>query len=99
MSQLTPEDVRKVADLAQLEFSPEALPELAEQLRGILDLVECLNEVETSGIEPLAHPIEVANVFREDIPTPMLPREQALANAPRTDGKHFIVPAILDATE
>lgn len=99
MSHLTPDDVRKVAELAQLEIAPESLEAVATQLSSILDYVEILGEVNTEGVEPLAHPLELVNVFREDEPTEMLPRELALKNAPKTDGKYFIVPAILEGGE
>jgi len=99
MSDLSRDDVRKVADLAQLEFSEDELTQMGNHLRGILDYVEILNQVDTDGVEPLAHPIEVQNVFRDDEPTPMLSRDDALKNAPSTDGKYFLVPAILDAGE
>ncbi len=99
MSHLTPDDVRKVAELAQLEIAPGALEAVATQLSSILDYVEILGEVNTEGVEPLAHPLELVNVFREDEPTEMLPRELALKNAPKTDGKYFIVPAILEGGE
>ena len=97
MSELSLDDVRKVASLAHLEMSDAELEQSAAHLRGILDYVAILNEVETDQVEPLAHPIEIVNVFRDDTPTDMLPREQALQNAPHADGKYFIVPAILDA--
>lgn len=99
MSDLTRDDVRKVADLAQLEFGEEELTQMGDHLRSILDYVEILNQVETDNVEPLAHPIEVQNVFRDDEPTAMLSREEALKNAPNTDGKYFLVPAILDGGE
>lgn len=99
MSHLTPDDVRKVAELAQLEIAPESLEAVATQLSSILDYVEILGEVNTEGVEPLAHPLELVNVFREDEPTEMLPRELALKNAPKTDEKYFIVPAILEGGE
>ncbi|MBR9802497.1 Asp-tRNA(Asn)/Glu-tRNA(Gln) amidotransferase subunit GatC, partial [bacterium] len=73
--------------------------QMGDHLRSILDYVEILNQVETDNVEPLAHPIEVQNVFRDDEPTPMLSREDALKNAPNTDGKYFLVPAILDGGE
>lgn len=99
MSDLSLEDVRKVADLAHLELSAAELEQHSGHMRRILDYVSRLEQVDTSNVEPLAHPIEVVNVFRDDELTEMLPREQALQNAPKTDGKYFIVPAILDAAE
>ena len=99
MAALSSDDVRKVARLASLELSDTEIVEISEHLGGILEYVDVLNQVDTDQIEPLAHPIEVVNVFREDVSTEMLSREDALKNAPRTDGKYFVVPAILNAGE
>ena len=96
MSEFTPEQVRKVAHLARLKFSDDECTRLSRQLGDILTYVELLNEVDTTDVEPMAHAIEMTNVLREDVPQPSLPREQALANAPQTDGRYFLVPAILD---
>ncbi len=99
MATLSLDDVRKVAQLANLELSETELQEMSSHLSGILDYVELLNQVDTEHIEPLAHPIDVVDVFRNDEPTEMLPREEALKNAPETDGKYFIVPAILNSAQ
>ena len=99
MTQLNPEDVRRVAGLANLHLDESQIPAMQEQLGRILTFIDQLEEVDTSGVEPLAHPFELVNAFREDVPTPMLPREEALKNAPSTDGKYFQVPAILDAED
>jgi len=99
MSELSLDDVRKVAELANLTFSPDELVQMQGDMRAILDYVDVLQKVDTADVEPLAHPIEVENVLRDDTPTEMLSIEQALQNAPKTDGRYFIVPAILDATE
>ena len=93
---LTNDDVAKVALLARLRLSPEELPTFTGQLNAIVDFVKQLQEPDTSGVEPLAHGIEVRNVFREDVVGPSLPREQALANAPKSNGEGFLVPAVLD---
>ena len=90
-------DVAKVAHLARLRLGDEELDRITVQLGAILGYVERLSEVDTEGVEPLAHAVERTNVFREDVETPMLPREAALANAPKTDGRYFLVPQILDA--
>lgn len=94
---LTREEVAKVALLARLRLSEEELDRMTSQLGSILGYVERLAEVDTEGVEPMAHAVERTNVFREDVETPMLPREAALANAPKTDGQYFLVPQILDA--
>lgn len=93
---LSIDDVRKVARLARLRLSAEEETQFADQLGQILDYVEMLNEVATDEVEPMAHAAGLSNVFRPDEPHPSLPREQALANAPKTDGKYFLVPQILE---
>jgi aspartyl-tRNA(Asn)/glutamyl-tRNA(Gln) amidotransferase subunit C len=94
---LTIDDVRKVAHLARLKLSDAELETYTRQLGDVLHYVELLNSVATQDVEPLAHPHEIGNVLRADEPAPSLPREAALANAPQSDGKYFLVPAILDA--
>lgn len=93
---LTSEQVRKVASLARLELSDAELSDLGAKLGQTLDYVARLNELDTEGVEPLVHAIELSNVLRPDVLAPSLPRERGLANSPRTDGKHFLVPAILE---
>ena len=94
---LTRNDVEKVALLARLKLSDAELASMTTQLGAILGYVERLSQAETDGIEPMAHAVERTNVFRDDVETPMLDREAALANAPKTDGQYFLVPQILDA--
>ena len=95
---LTRDDVAKVALLGRLKLSDDELQQMTTQLGRVLEYVDILNEVDTVGVEPLAHPIELANVFRDDVERESLSREEALANAPKTDGRFFVVPAILDGT-
>lgn len=95
-ARLTRDDVAKVALLGRLKLSAEELERMTSQLSRVLEYVDILNEVDTASVEPLAHPVELANVFREDVERPCLSREEALANAPKTDGRFFVVPAILD---
>ena len=90
-------DVEKVALLARLRLEEDEIEPLTAQLGAILGYIERLSEVDTEGIEPMAHAVERTNVLRDDVETPMLPRESALANAPKTDGRYFLVPRILDA--
>ncbi|MCA9040963.1 MAG: Asp-tRNA(Asn)/Glu-tRNA(Gln) amidotransferase subunit GatC [Planctomycetaceae bacterium] len=92
---LSQEDVKKVASLSRLALSEKELAQMQEHLGQILDYFEILQEVDTENVEPMAHAIELHNVFREDEIRESLPREEALANAPKTDGKYFLVPEIL----
>ena len=93
---LSTDDVRKVAKLARLKLTPPEEELLAGQLGNILDYVALLNEVDTSDVEPMAHAAGLSNVFRPDEPRPSLDRADALRNAPKTDGKFFLVPQILE---
>lgn len=92
---LTPDDAASVALLARLKLSDEELAVYTSQLGTILEYVEMLDEVDTADVEPMVHAVELANVFREDVSRDSLPREAALANAPRTDGRYFLVPDVL----
>jgi aspartyl-tRNA(Asn)/glutamyl-tRNA(Gln) amidotransferase subunit C len=89
-------DIRKVAKLARLELSDADLGHLLPQLAAILDYVAQLQQLDTTGVEPLAHPLPVQNVFRDDEPAPSLPVNEALQNAPSRSGDYFAVPAVFD---
>ena len=89
-------DVAKVAVLARLRLSPEEIETFTGQLNSIVDYVAQLQKLDTTGVEPLAHGIELRNVFRDDVRGPALDREQALANAPKRDKVGFLVPAVLE---
>jgi aspartyl-tRNA(Asn)/glutamyl-tRNA(Gln) amidotransferase subunit C len=93
---LTEQTVLRVAKLSRLKLSPQEVTKFTSQLQQVLHYVEQLNEVDSANVEPMAHAIELSNVFRADEPRPWLPRESALANAPKSDGKYFLVPPILD---
>lgn len=92
---LTVDDVTKVAMLGRLALSGAELSSLTTELSNIVGFVSQLSEVDTNAVEPLAHPLDAQNVFREDQPATSLSTEQALAMAPRHDGECFLVPAVL----
>jgi aspartyl-tRNA(Asn)/glutamyl-tRNA(Gln) amidotransferase subunit C len=91
--------VRKVAKLARLEMSEGDLATMAQQLTAILGYVDQLGELNTDGVEPMAHPLPVQNVFRDDELKPSLTVDAALANAPNRLGDFFGVPAVLDMSD
>lgn len=93
---LSTEDVAKVALLARLRLNPAELATFTSQLSSIVDFVAQLQEPDTTDVEPLAHGVELTNVFREDVRGPALAREAALANAPRRNEESFLVPAVLE---
>src|ERR1700722_2793652 len=89
-------DVAKVAVLARLRLRPEEIETYTGQLNSIVDYVAQLQEMDTTGVEPLAHGIELRNVFRDDARGRALERQQALANVPSRDHVGFLVPAVLE---
>jgi aspartyl-tRNA(Asn)/glutamyl-tRNA(Gln) amidotransferase subunit C len=93
---LSLDDVAKVAVLARLRVSPDELQMFTGQLNSIVDYVAQLQELDTAGVEPLAHGIEVRNVFRDDVRGEALSREAALSNAPKRNQDSFLVPAVLE---
>ena len=96
---LSLDDVRKVASLARLELSDADFATMQQQLSAILDYVTQLNEIDTTGVEELAHPLPIVNVFRPDEPVPSLPVDSALENAPERIGDYFGVPAVFHSDE
>ena len=96
MPKLTKEEVEHVAYLARLSLSEEEKEMFTEQLNRILEAFAKLQELPTEDVEPLSHIIPLQNVFAEDEPGRCLPVEEALANAPDSDGNFFIVPRIIE---
>ncbi len=92
---LTRADVEKVSLLGRLLLSESELDTMTTQLTRVVGYVEQLAEVNTNGIEPMAHAVELHNVFRDDALAPSLPRDAALANAPKRDSECYRVPAVL----
>jgi aspartyl-tRNA(Asn)/glutamyl-tRNA(Gln) amidotransferase subunit C len=89
------EEVEKVSLLGRLLLSEPELEKMTAQLGRILDYMDLLGEVDTEGVEPMAHALAVADVFREDTPQPSLDRREALAGAPHADEECYRVPAVL----
>ena len=93
---LTAEQVHWVANLARLELSDAQLAAMTTQLGRILEYVGQLQQLDTDGIEPMAHALDVTDIFRADEPRPSLSVDEALANAPKRRGDFYAVPAVLD---
>ena len=93
---VTKKDVEYIANLARLKFNDEELENFTHELNEILNYMDKLNELDTDNIEPLAHPIENNNVFREDITMPSIDREAALKNAPERTDEFFVVPKVIN---
>jgi aspartyl-tRNA(Asn)/glutamyl-tRNA(Gln) amidotransferase subunit C len=93
---LTTQEIQWVAHLARLQLSEAELETMTRQLGAILDYVDQLKQVNTDGVEPMAHALAVQNVFRDDELVLSLPIADALSNAPQRRGDFYSVPAVLD---
>lgn len=91
---ISTDDVKHVAKLARLELTEEEINKYSKQLGSILQYVEQMNEVDTTGIEPMPHAIPVYNVMREDVVKYEQTKEEMLANAPFEEDGFFRVPKI-----
>jgi aspartyl-tRNA(Asn)/glutamyl-tRNA(Gln) amidotransferase subunit C len=92
---ITDEMINHLAHLARLEFSAEEKTELKQDLEKMIGFVEKLKEVDTTGVEPLMHITDAVNVLREDAAEKTITKQEALLNAPQTDGNFFIVPKVI----
>ena len=90
------DQVRRIARLARLELTDAEIEQFRPQLAAILAYFDQLQQIDTTGVEPLSHPLPISNVVREDIPQPSLPTETALQNAAQREGDFFRVPTVID---
>ena len=95
MSNISADDVRKVAKLARLELPDDKIATYTTQLERILDYVYHLQAVDTEGVPPTTRAVEVVNVTRADRVEPTPVREELLNQAPQREGDFFRVPKIL----
>jgi len=94
---ITQEQVEYVAVLGRLALSNEEKTKFMGQLDDVLKYMDTLSAVPTDDVEPMAGPVEqLFTPLREDVVKPSLPIEQALANAPASDGSSFLVPKIIE---
>lgn len=93
---LSPQDIEWVAKLSRLDLTQEEMSQMTGQLNDIVDYVAQLQQIDTEGVEPLAHPLPVNNVFRKDEPDESLDVDVALQNAPKRKDGFFSVPPVLE---
>ena len=99
MSKISKKDVSYVAALAQLRLDDAAQERLVREMGDILAYMDKLNSLNTDGVEPMMHALEMTNVLRDDKTGAPLSHEDALMNAPVDNGDYFIVPKILEGEE
>src|SRR5215472_13074830 len=102
---ITDKDVLYVADLANLDLTDQERRRMVRDLNSILDYIDRLNELDTTNVPPMAQALAVkagsgegteSRALRQDELLPCLPREDALKNAPDTDGSFFRVPKVIE---
>ena len=93
---ISDETIEYVGILAKLELSDEEKEPAKKDKANMLDYIDTLNELDTSGVEPMSHVFPVNNVFREDVVTNGDDREEILANAPEAKEGAFVVPKTFD---
>ncbi len=96
MSKITKEQVEHIAHLARLEIKESEVELYTEQLEKIVTLVENLSAVNTEEVKPTYHVLDLVNVFREDVASEGLNREEVLKNAYEQEAGQFKVPTIID---
>jgi aspartyl-tRNA(Asn)/glutamyl-tRNA(Gln) amidotransferase subunit C len=95
MGRITPDDVRKVAQLARLELPEDKIATYTDQLERILDYVGHLQQVDTEGVPATTRAVEVVNVTRPDEVETTEIREDLINLAPQREGEFYRVPRIL----
>jgi aspartyl-tRNA(Asn)/glutamyl-tRNA(Gln) amidotransferase subunit C len=93
--EITSEMIDRLARLARLEFSNDEKKELEADLESMIGFVKKLKEVDTAGVEPLLHITDAVNVLRNDDVKQSISKQQALLNAPLTNGDFFITPKVI----
>ena len=92
---LNRDDAAYVARLARIDLTDEELDLYAGQLSVVLDHAAQVAALDTTGVDPTAHPLPLKNVFRDDVPIPSLDRDEVLSQAPAVEDGRFLVPRIL----
>ena len=87
--------IDKLANLARLQFNTEEKEEIKNDLQKMIGFIDKLNELDTTGVEPLLHMSDNVNVLREDEVGGMISRVDALKNAPLHDDEFFKVPKVI----
>lgn len=90
------DEVRYIAELARLQFTPDEEERLARQMNDVLTYMDKLSQLDTAFVPPMSHVLDLFNVFREDVVRERITREDALSNAPDADEAYFRVPKVIE---
>ena len=89
-------EVEKIAHLARLQINEADVPDYADNLNNILALVDQMQQVDTSAVEPMANPLDAVQRLRKDAVTETNQRDELQANAPATEDGLFLVPQVIE---
>ncbi|MEW5908599.1 MAG: Asp-tRNA(Asn)/Glu-tRNA(Gln) amidotransferase subunit GatC [Thermodesulfobacteriota bacterium] len=92
---ISKDEVLRVAELARLELKQDEVMTLSEKIGKVLEYIALLNQVDTTGIFPTTHAIDLNNAFREDKEGEHLEQKDVFSNAPESENGHFAVPKII----
>lgn len=93
---ITDEIVNHIAHLARLEFIGEEKQEIKRDMEKIINFMDALNSIDTSGVEPLIFMSDEVNVLREDVTDETISKNDALKNAPKKDSDYIRIPKVLN---
>jgi len=96
LARITREDVERLADTARLYILEDEIEQMTEEINKIIEYARTLQEVDTTGVEPTTHVIELTNIMRDDIPEEGMDRDLLFKNAPDHEDGQFKVPSVLD---
>lgn len=96
MSKIDHKTVDEVAHLARLEFDAAGKDAMVKDMNNMLAFIEKLNELDTTGVEPLIYMTDESNVLREDVVKETITQKEALFNAPKKDSDYFKAPKVID---
>lgn len=95
MPTFSSEEVARLASLARIDLTPDELAQFAGELEVIAHAVEKVSELATDDVPATSHPIPLTNVYREDVVSDVVDRDEVLAQAPASEDGRFSVPQIL----
>jgi aspartyl-tRNA(Asn)/glutamyl-tRNA(Gln) amidotransferase subunit C len=98
-SELSEDDVRHIALLARIGMTDEDVQNMRNDLSNIMDQFDALTQVDTNGVEPTGHSVDIKSVMRDDVSRPSLPKEDVLTNAPNREDDRIRVKAVMDVPE
>lgn len=93
---LSLEDIKKISQLAKININPEQEEIVLKKLKNILNLVEKMQSIDTEGVEPMSHALDISQPLREDKAMPSLNKEKYLKLSAKSNEHYFIVPQVIE---